>query len=41
MKKQRGLRLEEKGGDDDNQKTKQNKKKEKGRGREVSKRGRV
>jgi hypothetical protein len=30
--KQRGLRLEEKSGDDDNQTTKQNKKKEKGEG---------
>jgi hypothetical protein len=37
--KQRGLRLEEKGGDDDNQKTKQ--KEGEGRGREVSTRGRV
>jgi hypothetical protein len=35
--KQRGLRLEEKGGDDDNQKTKQ--KEGEGRGREVSTRG--
>jgi hypothetical protein len=39
--KQRGLRLEEKGGDDDNQKNKTKKKEGEGRGREVSKRGRV